>query len=106
MHRHQQNRRIRDNIRYRIADEQSSEIDTLPRHSRIICRGNRRALEDAHEDEDERPDYGYPAEDPCSDFERAESEDAAVHDENGDFDEREVDEVDWFVTIKELYCEC
>lgn len=52
------------------------------------------ALEQDQKDEDERPTTGDDTDDPCTNAESSECEDTAVHEEDGDFDQGEVDDVD------------
>lgn len=63
-------------------------------------------MKDTDKDEDERPEHRDDTEHPGADLEGPESEDSAVHHEDGDFDDGEIDEIDWFIDVEELAGKC
>jgi hypothetical protein len=59
-------------------------------------------LENTDEDEGQSPKDHYGANSPCRDPEAPKREDSAVHDENGHFNECDVDNIQKFVCEEEL----
>lgn len=99
---HDQDDNIRQDIRHRIADKGTPQIDTLSSDPRCPRLGNGITLEDAYHGDGEPPRHNRPADTIRSDFEFAAGEDAQVHGQDRDLDEGDGGDVHAFEGEEEL----
>jgi hypothetical protein len=102
MHRHDQNGGVGDDIGYCVPDEDSSEVETCSGYGGIPSSRDGIALEDADEHEDQGPEDGDCADHVGGDLEASEGKYAAVYDEDGYLDHRDVDEIQGFECEEDL----
>lgn len=88
LHGHDEDGDVGDDVRHGVPDERSLEVDALARHPRLPRDVDGVALEDADEDDGDPPrQHGAPDE-VGGDLEAAAREDAQVHLEQRELDER------------------
>lgn len=88
LHGHDQDGDVGDDVGHGIADEGALEVDALARHPRLPGDVDGVALEDADEDDGDPPRRHGAADDVGRDLEAAAGEDAQVHGQQRELDER------------------
>ncbi len=84
---HAQNHHISDDIGYGITNVDGFKIAAFTGDRGVPRLRDRRTLEYAEQIEHQRPGDCYAAYNPCSNPETAQRKDAAVHDQDGKFDQ-------------------
>ena len=59
---------------------------------------------DTDEDKHNRPDNGNNTKSPCTNPETSKRKDTAIHDQDSDFDQCQIDKIDKFIDIYHLIC--